>query len=129
MLEARERRTEHVEIALDEDNLFGFSDGPFRLVEIVEQLALLEDVALGRVEVFRLAGAEETATESGDTAAEIMNRKEQAIPKPGNDAAVVPPHREPDLDQEVHRKPERVHCLEQLSAGLRKAQAEHGRRL
>jgi hypothetical protein len=78
---ARER--DPVEIALDE-HLRGRRGGSPRAPrQAVERLALVEDRALGRVQVLRLLALGERATaEADDAAARVANREREATAQP-----------------------------------------------
>ena len=83
-----------VEISLHQDRVFGLPDGVLGDVHVVELLALVKDRRLGRIEILWLARAEYPAAKTHHSPPQIMDRKEQPIPKPRHQRAVFTPHDE-----------------------------------
>ncbi len=76
--EAGLRQLDDIEIALADDGTARLPDRIARLVQPVELLALAKHRRLGRIEVFRFAGAQDARTEADHLTARIADRKHDA---------------------------------------------------
>ena len=79
VLDAVLRERDDVHVALDHDDFVRVADRAPRLVEAVELATLLEERRFGRVQVFRLARADDAPAEADDVAARIEDREHHAI--------------------------------------------------
>ncbi len=94
---------DHVGVSLDDDRAIFLRDRLPGAVEPVEQVALLEQIALGRVDVLRLQAivvVEPPRLEAAHVAARIGERKEQ----PALEVVVASAVREPGREQIVSRE-------------------------
>ena len=72
-----------------------------RPVEAEEQPPLVEEDGLLRIEVFRLAVAEDASAEPDNASLLIRDRDHHAVAEAVVEAAALALHREPVLEQEV----------------------------
>src|SRR5262249_45214409 len=72
-------QADRVHVALDHHESLETAARTARLVQAVELASLVEERRLGRVEVLRLAGVDDTSTKGDDAAARIANRKHHAV--------------------------------------------------
>ena len=98
--EAGADHLDRVDIALDRDHRAGVVGGLPRLGAVIEERALVEELGLRRVEVFRRhVGGERAAAEADDAAAEIGDREDDAVAEAvEGDRHVVAGDEEPGLD-------------------------------
>ncbi len=101
ILEARLVERDHIHIAFDHDELARGEGGFARGGEVEQCRALVEQLGLGRVEIFRLRGVVERAgAEGDDAAARIEDRDDQPVAEAiEGAAAVIGLHQEAGLEQ------------------------------
>jgi hypothetical protein len=98
-LEAGLAQRDHVRVALDDDGAVLLRDRGTRQVQAVEDVALLEEVALGRVHVLapqRVVLAQLARLEADDAPARVREREHQP-PREVVAAALVDEARSPQL--------------------------------
>jgi hypothetical protein len=119
---------QHVHVPLDDDDLAGLADGRPRLVEAVQQLALLEQRRLGRVEVLRQRVAEHPTGEADEPPERVAHREHEALTE-----AVVAPTAlvlgdQAELEQVVVAHPLGEQVLEQAVPAIGREAQPPGRR-
>jgi hypothetical protein len=100
------REPDHVGVSLDHEHLAGPRDRLSRAVEVVEDLALLVDGRLRRVQVLRLLRGARVAgkhpgAESEVATLQVLHRERQPSAEPIADHTVLALRREPGLDQQL----------------------------
>src|SRR5262249_380106 len=78
----RKDQAHDVEVALDQEQAFVAANRVSRPVQPVEQPALRERHRIGRVEVLRLARADESPAESGQSSGRVVNGEHESPPEP-----------------------------------------------
>ena len=103
VLDARLVHLDHVGISLDQNAAVLLHDGPFGVIKSVEDVALVVDLRLGRVEVFGdfLVGAHRPAAEGGHAAADAVDREHHAAAEAVVIAARLALDRQAGADEEL----------------------------
>src|SRR5262245_12358737 len=116
LLEAGERQPQHVELSLHEDRALRLAGRVPRDVQVVQQLPLMENRRLRRVQVFRLAFTEYSPTKCNHSRPEIMNRKQQTPPKARNLRAIISFNDQSRLQQHLFPQPQSFHRIQKRGA-------------
>ena len=96
---------DHIHVALDHDQPFRGAAGGRGAIDVVEGAALVEERRIGRVEVFRLARAEDPPAERDDPAARIADRDHQPAAEAVVALTLLGLNQHAGLDQPVLAQP------------------------
>ena len=80
---------DHVHVALGQDERAPLARRALGAVEVVEQVALVEELGLGRVQVLGAGVAQRPAAEAHDPAALVGDREHQAVAEMGEGLAAL----------------------------------------
>ena len=125
LFDPRQRQPQHVEIPFDEDGALRFAHRVLRHVEVVEQLALVEDRRVRRIQVLGLPFPENPTAEAHDAAAQVVNREQEPAPEPGHHAPVLLLLAcQARFEQHLVPHAQSFHCIEECGAAGGVAQTE-----
>ena len=88
-MDAELRQRDHIHVALDNQQVFQRLVGLAGLVQAVELVALMEYRGFGRVQVLGFFVAKGPAPKADDPAAQVVDGKGHAVPKPVIGTAII----------------------------------------
>jgi hypothetical protein len=116
-LDPRRHQPERVEVPLHEDHALVATDRVARLVQVVEDLPLLEDLRVGGVEVLRLPRPEQAPAEPDEVPARVVDGEHQPVAEPRPRLLVLLA-----LHQEPRREEPRVVVAEAVEVRAHRAE-------
>src|SRR6266704_3620223 len=90
-----QREPKDIELPLDENGPLRLAHPVFGEMQVVEQLTLVKDRRLGRVQVLRLSLAEDPPAKGDDAGTQIVNGKQESATESREFRAIVPFKPEP----------------------------------
>src|SRR5258705_7197533 len=96
-----------------------------REVQVVEQLALVKDRCVGRVQILGLSRAEDASAERHHPRAQIVNREEQTAAEPRDQRAIIPFNDQARFEQHVLTQAQSFHRIEERGPTRRVAEPLH----
>src|SRR5262249_55477981 len=105
----RQHKPQDIEVALHQYDRLFLADRHLGLVQVEQQSTLVKNRCLGGVEIFGLTLSQKPTAETDHPPSEVVDRKEEPISKPRNDAAVLPLGEETAFEQHSLLDSELVH--------------------
>ena len=111
-----QRESQDIELSLDENGPLRLAHPVFGEMQVVEQLTLVKDRRLRRIQVLRLSLAEDPPAKGDDAGTQIVNGKQESATESRDFRAIVPFNHEPRFQQHFFAQPQSFHCVEETRA-------------